>query len=77
MSANLIYIMSPQLFTQLCNVHGFCAVNGTTYAQHVALVTGCDSITSANDSDAVFKMLAELGIKFTHDFDAARMKSFS
>lgn len=72
----MIYIMSPQLFNQLCNVDGFTDHNGTNYTNHILIMVN-NSIYKLTDiqKEIILKSetpgkalskLEEFGIIYTH-----------
>lgn len=71
-----IYIMTPDLFNQLCYVSGFNRMNGNTYQEHIEKIFGhllndteIVRIRVSKDSDEALDALKQIGISFTHSME--------
>jgi len=72
------YIMHPNLYYNLCNVRGFCDLNGNTYNEYVYITldnkiddTIRHNIVNAINEDAVLDVLKNNNINYTHDYEEA------
>ena len=71
-----IYIMTPDLFNQLCYVSGFNRMNGNTYQEHIEKIFGdllndneIVKIRGSKDSDEALDILKNLGVTYTHSME--------
>ena len=70
------YIMTPDLFNQLCYVSGFNKMNGNTYQEHIEKMFGSlmndneiARIRDCKNSDEALGVLKNLGVCFTHSME--------
>lgn len=68
------YIMKPTLFNNLCNVHGFCNMNGNTYQEHITIIfkdklnkIQKSIILNVDTPSNALEKLKEYDIDFTHE----------
>lgn len=69
------YIMSEQLFSQLCQIQSFNQHNGQTYQQHILIIAGDRipsqlhaSILEAPTSRAALEILTTHNIPYSHTY---------
>ena len=73
---NREYIMSEDLYNQLCVVNGFTTCNGATYQEHIIRIAGdripqslhC-IIEKAVSGEEALQILNDNGVTFTHKFE--------
>ena len=69
-----IFIMSPERFSQLASVMGFCNLNGKTYQEHIIIAAGeripknlHDAIRQAKNSEDALTLLRDNNIPYVHE----------
>lgn len=68
------YIMSENLFTQLCCISGFNKMNGPTYQEHIIIIAGKripeslhHVIQHSTSGEKALDILRENNIPYTHN----------
>ena len=68
------YLMHPNQFYDLCNVHGFNNLNGDTYVEHVVIILNLDGelkekVLVEDNYDDLMNILKNNNIEITHQVE--------
>ena len=67
------YLMSPDLYNSLTNVHGFTDMNGETYQKHIIIILGEFLSNEVKEkilnTDNIEEALKLINVPYTHEYD--------